>query len=60
MGDEGIVSELKALNEKADTIIGIMQRPANRFLRILEIAGTIIAVLSGLSIVEVVRQWLGL
>jgi len=53
-----IVSELKALNEKADAIIGIMQRPENRLYRLLEILSNAVGIIGVLAIVELVRTWI--
>jgi hypothetical protein len=53
-----IIAELAELNRKADVIIEIMQKPENRFLKALEIAGTIITVASLLSVIDIIRNWL--
>jgi len=56
---EQAVKELVELNKKADTIIGIMQKPENKFIKALEIAGTVITVVSLLSVIDIIRNWLG-
>jgi len=50
---------LEEISGKLDVIIGIMRKPENRFIRVLEIAGTIITVVSLLSVIDTLRQWLG-
>jgi len=52
-----VSTELAELNKKVDVIIGIMQKPENRFLKVLEIAGAVIAVLSLLGIIDIIRRW---
>ena len=54
---EQVIAELAELNKKVDVIIGIMQKPENRFLKVLEIAGAVIAVLSLLGIIDIIRRW---
>jgi len=56
---EEVALHLKEINCKLDIIIGIMQKPENRFIRVLEIAGTIITVVSLLSVIDTLRHWLG-
>ncbi|MDR1837303.1 MAG: hypothetical protein LBQ89_06560 [Treponema sp.] len=56
---EQVVAELEKLNKKADVIIGIMKKPQNGFIKVLEIAGTIITVMSLLSVIDLIRHWLG-
>ena len=47
------------LNKKLDEVIGIVQKPENRIARSLELAAAIAGVFSILSIVEIIRSWLG-
>jgi len=56
---EQVVTELSELNKKVDVIIDIMKKPQNRFVKVLEIAGTVITVMSLLSVIDLVRHWLG-
>jgi len=56
---EKVDLHLEEISGKLDVIIGIMQDPENRFIRILEIAGTIITVVSLLSVIDTLRHWLG-
>jgi len=56
--DDKVVSELKALNEKADAIIGIMQRPENKLYRLFEVLSNIAGIIGILAIVELVRAWI--
>jgi len=55
---EQVIAELAELNKKADVIIDIMKKPENKFIKVLEIAGTVITVMSILSVIEVIRNWL--
>ena len=56
---EQAIKELAELNKKADIIIGIMQKPENRIIKALEIAGAVITVVSLLSVIDIIRNWLG-
>jgi len=56
---EQVVAELSELNKKVDVIVGIMKKPQNRIIKVLEIAGTIITVMSLLSVIDLIRHWLG-
>ncbi|MDR0442917.1 MAG: hypothetical protein LBH44_05885 [Treponema sp.] len=55
---EQVIVELTALNKKADTIIGIMQKPENRFLKVLEILGNAAGVVGLLAVIEIIRTWI--
>ena len=56
---EQVIAELSELNKKVDVIVGIMKKPQNRFIKVLEIAGTVITVMSLLSVIDLIRHWLG-
>ena len=56
---EQVIKELAELNKKADIMIGIMQKPENKIIKALEIAGTVITVVSLLSVIDIIRIWLG-
>ena len=56
---EQAIKELAELNKKADIIIGIMRKPENKFIKALEIAGAVITVVSLLSVIDIIRNWLG-
>ena len=56
---EEVVAELSELNKQVAVIVGIMKKPQNRFIKMLEIAGTVITVMSLLSVIELIRHWLG-
>jgi len=48
---------LAALNKKADIIINIMQKPENKFLKILEILANAAGVVGLLAVIEIMRTW---
>ena len=54
-----VIAELAELNKKADVIIGIMQRPESKVVKVLEMIATVAGVLSILGIIDVLRTWLG-
>ena len=54
----GGVAELVKLNKKADVIIGIMQKPQNMVVKVMEIVGNAVGIISILAIVELIRTWI--
>jgi len=54
----GGVAELVKLNKKADVIIGIMQKPQNMVVKVMEIVGNAVGIISILAIVELIRNWI--
>jgi hypothetical protein len=50
---------LNHISVTLDTMLSIMQKPENRFIKALEIAGTVITVASLLSVIDTIRNWLG-
>ena len=54
----GVVAELEKLNKKADVIIGIMQTPRNMVVKVMEIVGNALGIISILAIVELIRNWI--
>jgi len=56
--ESGGVAELVKLNKKADVIIGIMQKPVNKLYKIMEIAGNVVGIISILTIIELIRNWI--
>ena len=56
---EKAIEKLEELNRKLDVIIGIMKKPDNRAGKVLETAGAVVTVMSILSIIDIIRNWLG-
>jgi len=57
---EKTIQQLEEVNKKLDTIIGIMKKPENRAVKVLELIATVAGVLSILGIIDVLRNWLKL
>ena len=53
-----VISELTKLNNKADVIIGIMQKPENKFLRLMELVGNVVGIIGILAVADIVRNWI--
>ena len=53
-----VVIELAELNRKVETIIGIMQKPENRFFKIMEVVGNAVTIIGILAVVDIVKQWI--
>jgi len=54
-----VIEQLEELNKKLDMIIEILKKPENKFGKILETAGAVVTVMSILSIIDILRNWLG-
>jgi len=57
-GMERTFEQLERINQKLDEMIGIMKKPENKLLRILEIIGNVVTIVSVLAIVEIIRNWI--
>ena len=55
---EQVIAELVELNKKADVIVGIMQKPESKFLKLMEIVGNAVGIIGILAIVDVIRNWI--
>ena len=53
-----VVRELTELNKKADVIIGIMNKPENKFLKIMEFVSNAVGIIGILAIAEIIRAWI--
>jgi preprotein translocase subunit Sss1 len=53
------LEQLEMINSKLDTIINIMKKPGNKFIGILEVVAAGISVLGILSIMDIIRNWIG-
>jgi hypothetical protein len=56
---EKVITQLENTNKKLDVIIGIMNKPESRFGKILETAGAVVSIFGILSIIDIIRYWLG-
>jgi hypothetical protein len=55
---EKVIEELAELNKKADIIIGIMQKPENKFVKTMEIVGNAVGIIGVLAIIDIIRNWI--
>ena len=55
---EQVIKELAELNKKADTIIGIMQKPENKFIKLMEIVGNAVGIIGILAVADIIRTWI--
>jgi hypothetical protein len=53
-----VISELVKLNEKADAIIDIMQKPESKFLKLMEIVGNAVGIIGILAVIDIIRNWI--
>ena len=56
---EKVITQLEETNKKLDVIIGIMNKPESMFGKILETAGAVVSIFGILSIIDIIRNWLG-
>lgn len=47
------------MSETLDKILGVLSKPQNKFVRIFEIVATGIAILGVLTVIDVIKNWLG-
>ena len=50
---------IKHISETLDKILIIMQKPENKLARVFEIAAAGVGVLGILSIIDLIRTWIG-
>ena len=55
---EQIIAELVALNKKADVMVSIMQKPENKFMKLMEIICNIVGIVGILAVVDIIRTWI--
>jgi len=55
---EQVVSELTELNRKVDVIIEIINKPENKFLKIMEFVSNAVGIIGILAVVEIIRMWI--
>ena len=55
---EQVLAELVALNKKVDVLIGIMQKPENKFMKIIEIVGNAVGIIGILAVVDIIKNWI--
>lgn len=55
---ELVVNELSKLNSKVDKIIGIMEKPESRVLKIMTIIGNAATIAGLLAVAEIIRNWI--
>jgi energy-converting hydrogenase Eha subunit F len=47
------------MSETLDTICAALSRPPNKLARVFEIAATVITLLGILSVIDIIKNWLG-
>ena len=52
------MSELTELNKKVDVIIGIMNKPENRFLKVMEFMSNAVGIIGILAVADIIRAWI--
>ena len=53
------IDAVKHISETLDKILVIMQKPENKLARIFEIAAACVGILGILSIIDLIRAWIG-
>jgi len=54
---EMIAEKLDDINQTLGKMLEVMQRPENRFLKVLIISGTVVGVLGIIQIIDTVVKW---
>jgi hypothetical protein len=55
---ERIVEKLDIINSTLEKMLDVMKKPENKFLRLLEIIGLGVGILSILNAVDIIRNWI--
>ena len=50
---------IKHMSETLDKILSVLSQPPNKLARIFELVATGIGILSVLSIIDILRNWIG-
>ena len=51
--------KIRHISETLDKILDLLQKPENRLARIFEIAAAGVGILGILSIIDIIRNWIG-
>jgi hypothetical protein len=57
MDNEG-KNTLRHISNTLDEVLIVLKKPANKFVRALEIGGAIVGVLAILGIIDIIRNWI--
>jgi len=49
---------LQHMSNTLDEVLLVLKKPDNKFIRVLEIGGTIVSILAVLGIIEIIRNWI--
>jgi len=55
---EQVIKELIELNKKVDVIIGIMNKPENKFLKLMEFVSNAVGIIGILAVADIIRTWI--
>jgi hypothetical protein len=53
-----VIGQLKEINSKLDTIIGVMGKPGSVMEKVLEYGGAGVSIRGILSIIDLIRTWI--
>jgi preprotein translocase subunit Sss1 len=56
---EKVVEKLDTINKTLEGILEVMKRPESKFEKVLEYGGAGVSVLGILSIIDIIRTWIG-
>ena len=49
---------IRHISDTIDEILSVLKKPGSKFIRALDIVGTIVSVLAILGIIEIIRNWI--
>jgi len=55
---EGVIEKLDTINKTLEKMLEVMKKPENKFLRVLEIIGLGVGILSVLNAADIIRNWI--
>jgi hypothetical protein len=49
---------IQHISDTLDEVLAVLKKPVNKFLRVLEIGGTIVSIFAILSVIDIIRIWI--
>ena len=56
--DEREIKIIEHMSATLDEVLSVLRRPESRFIRVMEIGAGVVTILSFLSIVDIIRNWI--
>ena len=50
---------LNHISKTLDEVLLVLSRPTNKFIKAVEIAGTVVSIFAIIGIIDIIKNWLG-